>query len=121
MAHACKTRMNVVITGASSGIGKATAIAFAKRGDSIVIAARSKDALEAAANEIEIAGGRALPVVADVSRYEDVERLASNAIAAFGRIDTWINNASVAEWSVAEEMAPEEIRRVIDVDLVGTI
>src|SRR3954447_15669267 len=106
MGVATDAVMNIVITGGSSGIGKATAIAFAKRGDSVVVAARSKEGVEAAANEIEIAGGRALPVVCDVSRYEDVERLAAESIAKFSTIDVWINDASVAEWSLMDDMPP---------------
>ena len=116
-----RTNMIIVITGGSSGIGKATALAFARRGDSVVIAARSRDAVEAAANEVEAAGGRALAVVADVSRYDDVQRIVGEAIAKFGGVDVWINNASVAEWSFIETMEPEEMRRVVEVDLVGTM
>jgi len=113
--------MIIVITGGSSGIGKATALAFARRGDSVVIAARSKDAVEAAANEVEAAGGRALAIVADVSRYDDVQRVVDEALAKFGAIDVWINNASVAEWSFIETMQPDDMRRIVEVDLVGTM
>lgn len=111
----------VTITGASSGIGHATALAFARRGCRLVLAARGQAALSRVAGEVVAAGGEALPVVTDVSRWEDVERLAAQAVAAFGRIDVWINNASVAVWSAAESMEPEEIRRVVEVDLVGTM
>jgi short-subunit dehydrogenase len=111
----------VVITGASSGIGHATAVAFGRRGCSVVLAARSRDALEVTANDVEIAGGRALVVPTDVSDWEQVERLALRAIGSFGRIDVWINNASVAEWAFIETMHADDIRRVIDVDLLGTL
>ncbi|HKO57855.1 MAG TPA: SDR family oxidoreductase, partial [Thermoanaerobaculia bacterium] len=73
------------------------------------------------AAEVVAAGGTALPVVTDVSRWEDVDALALHAIAAFGRIDVWINNASVAVWSSAETMEPDEIRRVVEVDLLGAM
>src|ERR1043166_7180165 len=107
----------IVITGGSSGIGHATALAFARRGDDVGIASRSSDALAEVAAEIEREGGRALAIVADISKWDDVEQLASAAAARFGRIDVWINNASVAEWSLIEEMAPEEMHRVVDVVL----
>jgi len=113
--------MIVAITGAGSGIGKATALAFGRRGDSVVLAGRSRESIEAAANEVEIAGGRALAVVADVSRYEDVTRIIDAATEKFGGIDVWINNASVAEWSFIEAMEPDEMRRVVEVDLLGVM
>ena len=106
----------VVITGGTSGIGHATARLFAARGWDVVIAARSADAVAEVAGEI---GG--LGVVADVARWEDVDRLASAALARFGRIDVWVNNAAVAEWAYIEDMTPDEMHRVIDVDVLGTM
>jgi len=106
----------VVITGGSSGIGHATAAEFAQRGDTVVIAGRSGEALEKVAAEIN-----AHPVVCDVAKWDDVHRLFDSTISAFGRVDVWINNASVAEWSPIETMSVADIDRIIAVDLLGTI
>jgi short-subunit dehydrogenase len=113
--------MVIVITGASSGIGHATALAFAKRGDSVVLAARGRDALASVAREVADAGGTPLIVETDVSRYEDCERLTREAIAAFGHIDLWVNNAAVAEWSPFAHAEPATIARVIDVNVLGVM
>ena len=83
----------VVITGASSGIGKGAALKFAEAGASVVIAARRGELLETLAQECQAAGGKALAVTTDVSKEADVIHLAQQAVSAFGRIDVWINNA----------------------------
>src|SRR4051794_10584264 len=83
----------MVITGASSGIGLATAQAAAGRGAKVVMAARNGEALASLAAEIRQSGGDAFHVVADVARREDVERLSSEAIRHYGGYDTWVNNA----------------------------
>lgn len=106
----------VVITGASSGIGHATALAFARRGTSVVLAGRGREALEQVAHEI---GENALPVVADVANPQDIDRLVAAVIERFGHIDIWINNAAVAEWALVEDMTAEEMRRVIEVNVLG--
>jgi short-subunit dehydrogenase len=111
----------VVITGASSGIGRETALAFGGRGASVVLAARNKAALQAAAKEIERLGGQASVVVTDVAEWPQVEKLAQSAVEQFGRIDTWINNAGVSEYATVDEMTIEEIDRIIKVDLLGMI
>ena len=111
----------VVITGASSGVGHATAIAFAETRAAVVIAARSVDVLESVADACRIAGGAALAVPTDVSDPDQVERLASMAVAEFGRIDVWINNAGVAALGRFEEIPLRDHAQVIETDLLGTI
>lgn len=111
----------VVITGASSGIGRETAIAFGMRGASVVLAARSETALAEVAREVERLGGKALPVPVDVGDWPQVERLAEAAIARFGRIDTWVNNAAVSAYAMVEAMEVEEIDRIVRVNLLGQI
>jgi len=111
----------VVITGASSGIGRETALEFGRRGASVVLAARNEEALNNVAKEIEALGGRALPVVTDVSVWEDVQRLADQAVVRFGRIDTWVNNAAVSTYGSVEELTVDEIERVLNVNLLGQV
>jgi NAD(P)-dependent dehydrogenase (short-subunit alcohol dehydrogenase family) len=111
----------VVLTGASSGIGRETALAFGKRGATVVLAARNGEALADVAREITRAGGAAHVVVTDVAEWDQVERLAQEAVARFGRIDTWVNNAGVSIYALVEHATPEEIERVIQVDLLGPI
>src|SRR5688572_2983675 len=93
----------IVITGASSGIGRATALMFGQAGGSVALAARSEEALQEVAREIERLGGTALVVPTDVSRPNDIEELASKAVERFGRIDTWINNAAVSEYATLDQ------------------
>jgi NAD(P)-dependent dehydrogenase (short-subunit alcohol dehydrogenase family) len=111
----------VVITGASSGIGRQTALQFADKGASVVIAARNEAALEKLAEEVEQRGGKALVAVTDVAEWAHVYQLAEEAITQFGRIDTWVNNAAVNEHATVEQMTIEEIERIIQVKLFGQI
>lgn len=111
----------VVITGASSGIGRATALSFAERGSTVVLAARRKEALEMLAVECEERGGIALPVPTDVSKEEEVKALAQKAFDTYGRIDVWINDAAVSLFGIFEETPTEDIKRVLDVNLLGYI
>jgi short-subunit dehydrogenase len=111
----------VVITGASSGIGRETALQFASRGASVLPIARSREGLESLKQEIERMGGMAHPLVADVSEWQHVKEAADEAVDRFGRIDTWVNNAAVSLYANVEDAGVEEIRRVVDVILMGQI
>ncbi|MEX1078158.1 MAG: SDR family oxidoreductase [Homoserinimonas sp.] len=111
----------IVITGASSGIGRKTAVEFARRGSRLVLAARNEEALQALVAEITRLGGEAQPVVTDVSDYSQVSALASRAVERFGRIDVWVNNAGVATYGTVAQMEADELHRVIEVNLMGQI
>jgi NAD(P)-dependent dehydrogenase (short-subunit alcohol dehydrogenase family) len=111
----------VVITGASAGVGRATARAFAKPGARIGLLARGRDGLEGAQREVEKAGGRALVLPVDVANADQVEAAAASVEQAFGPIDVWINNAMVSVLSPAEKMTPEEFRRVTEVTYLGYV
>ena len=111
----------VVLTGASSGIGRATAVELGRRGASVVLAARSENALHEVAEQLEEAGGHAEVVPTDVADWPQVERLAHVAAERFGRIDTWINDAGVSTYATVEDATVEEIDRVLQVNLHGAI
>lgn len=111
----------VVITGASSGIGRATALKFARKGATVVVAARREEPLREVAEECERLAGRSLAVITDVTREREVETLARRTVETFGRIDVWVNNASVTLFSRFEEAPPDDYRRVIETNLFGYI
>jgi short-subunit dehydrogenase len=111
----------VVITGASSGIGRATALRFAKNGDNVVVAARRKNLLKDLVDECEELGAEALAVETDVSDESSIEKLTKAATKKFGRIDVWINDAGIGAVGDFDQVKPEEHRRVIETNLNGTI
>ncbi|HZB43800.1 MAG TPA: SDR family oxidoreductase [Pyrinomonadaceae bacterium] len=111
----------VVITGASSGIGLVTARAAARRGAKLVLVARAEEALRRLAEEFNAAGGEAIHVAADVGREEDVRRVAEEALARFGRIDTWVNNAGVSIYGRILETPFEDMRRLYETNFWGVV
>ncbi len=111
----------VVITGASAGVGRATAHAYGARGDAVALLARSEESLAAAAREVRERGGRALEVPCDVSDAAEVEAAAASVEADLGPIDVWVNNAMVTSLSRFEEMEPDEFQRVTDVTYHGVV
>ena len=111
----------VVITGASSGIGRATAYAFAERGDHLVLAARRAERLEELAEECRALGAEALPVPTDMTDEAQVRALAGRALAHFGRIDVWFNNAGVGVFGRFEDIPSAVWRRVIETNLFGYV
>jgi short-subunit dehydrogenase len=111
----------IVITGASSGFGKGAALAFAEQDAKLVLAARRAELLEEVAAECRAHGGEALVCPTDVSRRQDVERLAQAALVAFGRIDVWINNAGVGAIGRFEKIPLELHEQVIATDLLGVL
>jgi NAD(P)-dependent dehydrogenase (short-subunit alcohol dehydrogenase family) len=111
----------VVVTGASSGVGRAIARAFGGEGARVALVARGRDALENAAAEIHRAGGEALVLPADVSDAAAVDAAADAVVARWGRIDVWVNDAMVSVLSPVKEMTAHEFRRVTEVTYLGTV
>ncbi|HEV3401447.1 MAG TPA: SDR family oxidoreductase, partial [Acidimicrobiales bacterium] len=111
----------VVVMGASSGIGRETALQMARRGVRLVVAARDGEALASLVEQIEGEGGEAVAMTADTSRLEDVQAVADAAVERFGGFDTWVQAAAVAVYARFEDTTVEEFRRVVDVNLLGTV
>ncbi len=111
----------MVITGASSGIGLATAETAARKGVKLVLAARSTDALNEIVGRINAAGGEAVAVTCDVADRVQVNQLAAAAIAHFGRIDTWVNDAGIAIYGRLDEVSEEDSRRLFDINFWGLV
>jgi len=109
----------MVVTGASSGVGRAVARMAGERGAKVVVGARGEDGLNAAVEEIERAGSEALAVAGDVTEREYSEELVRAAVERFGRIDTFVANAIVTVYAEVEQLQPDELRRVIDVNFFG--
>lgn len=111
----------IVITGASSGIGEATAKLLAGRGDKVVLGARREDRLQAIVNEIKAKGGHAVYQVVDVTSRHDVDALAKRALDEFGQIDVWLNNAGLMPHSTFDKLKVDEWDHMVDVNIKGTL
>jgi len=111
----------MVITGASSGIGLATAQTAASQGAKVVLASRSEQTLNEVVERIRLTGGEAIAVPCDVADRQQVERVASEAIAQFGRIDSWVNNAGLAIYGMLKEMTEADSHRLFDINFWGVV
>lgn len=111
----------VVVFGASSGIGRITALEFARRGAKLIVSARSEDGLKSLVEEIREIGGEAFYVVADAADFQQVKTVADKAVELFGRIDTWVHSAGTLIFARVEQTEPEEFQRLIEVNLLGQI
>ena len=110
----------IAITGASAGIGKATALRLARDGAAVAICARRADKLDEAAAEIVAAGGQALPIVADVTRQADMDAFVARTSERFGRLDVMLCNAGFGVAGAIEDVDPDQMRQLIDVNYMGT-
>lgn len=111
----------VVITGASAGVGRATAKAFAERGYDVALIARGTDGLEGARRDVEAAGGRALVLPVDVAEAKDVFAAADRVVAEWGKIDVWVNAAMATIFAAVKDIEPDEFRRVTEVTYLGQV
>jgi short-subunit dehydrogenase len=111
----------VVVTGASAGVGRAVVREFGRRGANVGLVARGREGLDAARDEVEEAGGRALVLPTDVSDPDAVEAAAAATEDAFGPIDVWVNDAMVTVFAWFEDIEPEEFRRATEVTYLGSV
>ncbi|MFF5476531.1 SDR family oxidoreductase [Streptomyces sp. NPDC012935] len=111
----------VVVTGASGGVGRAAALAFAARGDRVALLARGREGLAGAADEVQRAGGEALTVTVDMADAKAVDNAAQQVADAFGHIDVWVNNAFAGILAPFTEITPDEFRRVTEVTYLGYV
>src|SRR3712207_9017054 len=109
----------VALMGASSGIGRETAIRFAKRGAKVVVSARNEGSLRSLVDEVQRDGGEALAVPADVAEFEQVKAVADRATEEYGTLDTWVHLSGVGFYAAFDRTEPEEFKRVINVNLLG--
>ncbi len=111
----------VTLMGASSGIGRATALRFAEKGAKVVVSARGEEGLSSLVEEIRGKGGEAAYVVADTADFEQVKAVANRTVEEYGRLDTWVHLAGTAVFATFEDTTPEEFKRVVDVTLMGQV
>ena len=111
----------VAIVGASSGIGRETALHFAQRGAKLMVSARSESGLMLLVDEISRLGGEAISIPCDVAIFEQVENVANKTVEHYGRLDTWVHAAGTSIVAPFEQVTPEEFRRVMDVNLMGQV
>ncbi|CAD7031736.1 short-chain dehydrogenase [Pseudorhizobium endolithicum] len=111
----------VVITGGSAGVGRAVALAFARRGWRIALLARGRKRLDAVMAEVNAAGGQAIAVPVDVADAGAVRRAADQVVSTWGQIDVWINNAMVTVFGPVDKVEPDEFRRVTEVTYLGQV
>ena len=111
----------VIVTGATSGIGRETALQFAKAGAQVVVAGRRNERLKTLVKEIEAKAGKAFAVATDVAEASQVEKLVAKAVDHFGAIDTLVNNAGVGLAARFDELSLEDFRRVMEINFWGTV
>src|SRR5690348_6248873 len=111
----------VVITGASAGVGRATARAFAREGAKVALIARGQSGLDAARSEIESGGGQAIAIALDVADPQALEDAAERVERELGPIDIWVNNAMVTVFAPVNQLSPDEFRRVTEVTYLGGV
>jgi short-subunit dehydrogenase len=110
----------IAITGASAGIGRATALRLARDGAALAICARRADRLDAAAAAIVAAGGQALPIVGDVTSEADMERLVAQAVERFGHLDVMMCNAGFGIAGAIDDVTPGQMQKLMDINYTGT-
>src|SRR2546430_5799832 len=111
----------VVITGASSGLGEATARLLSAEGASVVLGARRVERIRSLADELTGSGGKALAVTTDVTRFDQVKRLVEAAVETYGRVDVMLNNAGLMPHSPLERLKVEDWEQMIDVNIKGVL
>src|SRR5215210_1313482 len=111
----------VVLMGAWSGIGRETALRFARKGAKVMVSARGEEGLDSLVEEIRAEGGEATMAIAATSEFDQVKAVADCAVEQYGRLDTWVHLAAVALFATFEQTTPEEFERVVDVNLMGQV
>lgn len=111
----------VAVVGASSGIGRETALQFAKKGAKVVVSGRSEAKIASVVDEIRSSAGEVTSVIADVTVLEQVKAIADKAVEVYGRLDTWVHVPGIAVFAPFDQTTPEEFQRIIDVTLMGQV